>query len=298
MSLPIPDSNGTTFLGNLNTVLSTQASSITSMQSTIATLGTSIPIITGTESPNDSLLHFENNYTDSIGNNLWLPNGNYLSFTTSNPKFGTYCLSFGSAGNTTDWVSRVNNINLNSLNAYTIEMWVRFDNTSGWQSIFDIYPDNNLGLALSGSRMQLYAGCPGAWSIANGVNGTYTSYTSNTWYHVALVYSNTYGYKVYINGTLDISVANIAPIGTPSQIRLGGWGGNNSGAPSMIGAMDEFRLTQGVAVYTSNFTPPTSAFIPFLPSNYPASPTVGQNVIIQNGYILQTYYNSKWNIVL
>lgn len=85
------------------------------------------------------------------------------------------------------------------------------------------------------------------------INGTPT----NTWYYWALVQSGG-TMTVYINGVA--SGSNSTPGGL--NLSLSSIGRYNSpyGSYNFTGYIDELRLTQGVARYSSNFTPPTEPF--------------------------------------
>jgi|GEM_PF-1090062 len=81
---------------------------------------------------------------------------------------------------------------------------------------------------------------------------------ANTWYHVAVVRSGSTA-TMYINGTSvsTDSTASGSISGDPSSLILGYL--INYGA-YFNGSLDEFRLSKGIARWTSNFTPPTSAY--------------------------------------
>ena len=92
--------------------------------------------------------------------------------------------------------------------------------------------------------------------------GSATNFSStlpqNEWYHFALVRSGS-TVKIYVNGTADSTTrsdSNSYAFGSDT-LHIGGH-------PSLTsygfqGYLDDFRLTIGLARYTSNFTPPTSA---------------------------------------
>jgi len=80
----------------------------------------------------------------------------------------------------------------------------------------------------------------------------------NTWYHFALV-RNGNTMTLYINGTSvsSISVTGVSlAFNNQSRTNIGGGGWDNDFA----GYIDDLRVTNGIARYTSNFTPPTQAF--------------------------------------
>mgnify|MGYP000043829986 FL=1 len=70
-----------------------------------------------------------------------------------------------------------------------------------------------------------------------------------TWYHIA--YSDD---TLYVNGQ---SVTTIPTPGFDRTLTSISIGGNDNG--SINGYMADFRITNGLARYTANFTPPTSS---------------------------------------
>ena len=78
---------------------------------------------------------------------------------------------------------------------------------------------------------------------------------SNEWNHVALVRSGS-TVSVYLNGVASATTGtNSATLGYNSIAYIGGLGTQSAG--SMNGYISDFRVVNGTAVYTSNFTPPT-----------------------------------------
>jgi hypothetical protein len=77
--------------------------------------------------------------------------------------------------------------------------------------------------------------------------------TNNTWTHFAAV-RNSGTLTIYINGVASGSTSNSTDFG--SYLYIGG----RPSTQYFTGYMDDIRATKGYARYTSNFTPPTSAF--------------------------------------
>lgn len=128
---------------------------------------------------------------------------------------------------------------------FTIECWYKASGFSGNDYLFD--------LGSNGTRVQFYSNQ--VYFNAGGANSTPApagvGFTSNTWYHLAMVRS---GNTVtgYINGT---SVASMTYSGnmTDTGCRIGAFGGGNTN--HFNGYISNFRIVKGFAVYTSNFTP-------------------------------------------
>jgi hypothetical protein len=91
------------------------------------------------------------------------------------------------------------------------------------------------------------------------ITGT-TSIAANTWYHVAVsrYAGNT---RLFVNGVQDGSTysdsTNYLAVANRPVIGVGG----GLAAFFFNGYIDDLRITKGIARYTSNFTPPTTAFL-------------------------------------
>lgn len=82
------------------------------------------------------------------------------------------------------------------------------------------------------------------------------TFTANTWNHIALTRASGTT-RIFINGTTSGGTYNwTASLSSGSTRRIGGDIYSNA----LTGYIDDFRVTRGVARYTSNFTPPTQPF--------------------------------------
>lgn len=212
-----------------------------------------------------ALLHMDGadastTFTDESGKS-WTANGN-AQIDTAQSKFGGASGLFDGTG---DYVSTPDNSDFENTNAdFTIDMWVRL-NTTGTQKTLVAHGEegntSNFGYIFRiSSSDKLYFGY--------GVGGTFKSnestsvtMTSATWYHIAVVRSSTNLYLfqdgVQVNSTFNISTDSIN--NTNKTIKLG-VDDNNLNAHN--GWMDEIRISKGIARWTANFTPPTSAYGP------------------------------------
>jgi len=90
----------------------------------------------------------------------------------------------------------------------------------------------------------------------------------NTWYHIAYVRSGTNEY-LFINGTLDSTRSSATTNYVDSPILIGGVCAQKNGSGSTYGTWEDYyawrgyvtnvRVVKGTALYTSSFTPPTTA---------------------------------------
>lgn len=108
---------------------------------------------------------------------------------------------------------------------------------------------------------------------AGGAITSSTTVTTGQWYHIAYVL-DTLTETIYVDGvnvasTVSDNSGYYATLAF-SVGRLGSFTGS-----SFIGWLDEFRLTLGVARYTSNFTVPTSAY-----PDYVSAPLVPRTALL------------------
>jgi Concanavalin A-like lectin/glucanases superfamily len=81
----------------------------------------------------------------------------------------------------------------------------------------------------------------------------------NTWYHVAVCRAGTQHY-IAVNGTVStVSITNRTADTSAANQRVG-QSATGGAEGYFAGWLDEVRVTQGRALYTANFTPPTAAF--------------------------------------
>ncbi|WP_353246265.1 LamG domain-containing protein, partial [Limnohabitans sp.] len=179
--------------------------------------------------------------------------------STSVKKYGVSSMAFDGSGDSLD-VRPLALPFFSQRGAYTIELWIYPTNLSVAQYFYSQVPTNFLQLAISSSGFLQVD--------RSGVGVAITSssaLTINTWQYVTLVSDGT-NLRLYINGTQSGSTASVGTQVNPSSeiIRIGAYQ-NNGGAPSFpfYGYIQDFRITQGIARYTSTFTPPTAALPTF-----------------------------------
>jgi hypothetical protein len=98
------------------------------------------------------------------------------------------------------------------------------------------------------NRLTIYDGS------ANLITGG-TSISANTWYHWAWTRSGS-TMQLWLNGVSQGSATNATSIATVI-CQIGTW---STGSEFWLGHQDSFRVTIGVARYTSGFTPPSTEF--------------------------------------
>lgn len=136
----------------------------------------------------------------------------------------------------------------------TIEFWVNFTSVAGTQDLLGNYVSNvstDWIVIMSATGIQFYPSGSSSYVYSGG-----SSVTTNTWYHVAAVRSGS-TCSLYVNGVsvgTPLTVSTAIGDGTkPVYI------GARSGPSSFFsGNISNLRIVKGTAVYTANFTPPTS----------------------------------------
>ena len=169
-------------------------------------------------------------------------------------KYGTGALYFdGSTGYCTIPTSTNQNFTLRTGN-FTIELWAYIATSSLTADFLDFRATTTNGIY---PRLLLNSG-----ALNYYVNGstviTGSSPSISTWHHIALV-RNSGTTTLYLDGTATGSaytdsnsylVGSVVAIGSSSY---------TLGSNYFNGYIDDLRITNGVARYTANFTPPTTA---------------------------------------
>ena len=205
------------------------------------------------------LLNLSGDDSTDSGPNSLSPTFNNVNPTTGTKKFGTGSLRFNGSGTVT--VTDPTLILGNS--DFTIEFWLMVDSLE-LKGIFNIgnpsdHTEYNIGMYYhaSGALTAQFRSTPN--TLGQFSTGTSSSTISaNTWHHIALVrYNNTF--TLYLDGS---SVGSDDITGTTAgwdQLELGThWGTSGGDDYRFTGRIDDFRMSKK-AVYTGNFTPPTSA---------------------------------------
>ena len=138
-------------------------------------------------------------------------------------------------------------------NDFTIECWAKFEDASPSRGVYQ-----HNGLMTQNIGTYPAVGHDGNnWAVyGNGGNNYYTgggARTANKWYHLAHVrHSGTT--KLYVDGVEKVSFTDTYSYGTV-RILIGGY---YNSTYLMKGNVTNWRLVKGRALYTSNFTPPTT----------------------------------------
>lgn len=208
------------------------------------------------------LLHFEGadattTFTDQKGA-TWSVAGN-AQIDTAQFKYGASSGLFDGSG---DYIETAGTLsNTLSSSDFTLEAWIK-PVLTGDRCIAAKRASGTAGWALE-------ARSTGAIWLRANINSTYSDtrittatglITSNTnWHHVALTRNGT-AWTIWVDGNSAGTLTSSGGFNDAGGqvLRIGR--AANLGEDEYSGWIDEFRLTKGVARYTSNFTPPSVAF--------------------------------------
>jgi hypothetical protein len=257
--------------------------------------GTNISAITGTVT---SLLTCQSNrFLDNSSNNFALTvNGTPQVTGYYYPSgFTAPAASPGAAlfNGSTDYLTAPNNAAL-ALGSgdFTVECWAYVLNTSGAYFLVDSRntgADAGFGFYFedsSGYKFKVYRNSTQLLVSSSVV-------VPNTWNHCVFLRSGATSY-LYLNGIQVASAADANTYVEPGVLRIGtGWNTNNY----FPGYISNLRIVKGTAVYTSNFTPPTS----FLQTSglasaacYPSTTNVNTSFVAANTSLLVNFADSNY----
>ena len=147
---------------------------------------------------------------------------------------------------------------------FTMECWVYPTNnlTSTQMLFYGQSATVQAGMRIASGSLQLFNGSVKASASLSGVS-------INQWIHCAIVrYNNTV--NVYVNGVSGASVSDTnrysRGVTSVGKISIGTYFSSSADVDfssrdqghGFVGYMEDLRVTEGVARYTSNFTPPTA----------------------------------------
>jgi len=211
---------------------------------------------TTTPEPNTALLlHFdESTLIDSSYNKYPLTLNSSVARSATQSKFGGYSGSFNGS---TQYISLPSSADWNfGSGDFTIDGWFySLSQTGNPITLFSCgTPTNHINVYSKLDTTMYFQYYTGSTWYGQA---TSTTFPINSWHHVALVRFGT-SLKLYYDGTLIGTLT--LPGGfsfSHSNIKLAD---NGDGVPKFNGYMDEFRVSKGIARWTSDFTPPTSAY--------------------------------------
>jgi hypothetical protein len=151
-------------------------------------------------------------------------------------------------------VSAAGNTYISGTENFTIEGWLNLNSISSTQTIVSGNTSNSLFLRYGQGYTVTQGLNIGRQSVADCEYCAFT-FATGTWYHIAVCRSNGVIY-FFVNGTQQTTQGSGAasysfPVTTTYNVGF-------YGVEPLNGYIDDFRITKGIARYTSNFTPQTS----------------------------------------
>lgn len=165
------------------------------------------------------------NYRSYVGSGTtWndLSSSNNTSSLVNGPSYNSSNNGYISFDGTNDYISVNSNANILSKTEYTKIAYFYVTSFSTANNIISGGVSGQHAFWLQVSN-KLYAGHNGAWSTVTGA----TTLSLNTWYFGATTYSNTTGWKLYLNGVEDGSSVDTTTFIGNQEILIGAYGAGN-----------------------------------------------------------------------
>lgn len=157
---------------------------------------------------------------------------------------------------------------------WTVDFWMRLESVASNNHIFSfkISAATYCEWNCNADALTLYR--PGKGILDTGD----LSLSANTWYHVAFVRSGNTFY-VFLNGILKDSDTDTYNFPLPTDITIGRRATQSTSR--FYGQIDEFRVSKGIARWTSGFTPPTEEYDSELPIDEEESIYLGEDLALE-----------------
>ena len=199
-----------------------------------------------------SYLPFDSSTTNDACGNSWTVTGT-ASISSAQSKFGGNSLYLDGSS----YLAMDNGITLGGQD-FTVDCWV-YIISSSYGRVFEISVNETNGTGTTSCIVEYPDGTHFNTSLS-GSGGSVSGFSSrNAWHHCALVYSHaaqtTYG---FIDGQLLSTKSGEFSRALFQQIFISQSNYFNSGG-HINGYFSHFRIFDGVALWTSDFTPPTAA---------------------------------------
>jgi len=246
------------------------------------------------------LLHFDNNLTDATGRHGMSDYG--ASYSDSVKKFGSHSAHF----NYGQWIQTANSSDfIWGTGNFTVDFWLNFDTVDGLHGCYLWGQYGQYGYMRSMTYTSAEGETPSYLHFTN-----YTQWfpygckidvtlTAGQWYHIALIRKGTtdQDWLIAVNGVVTVVTktygnanANMVDIAGPFCVVA-------TAGPTYAGYVDEFRVSKGIARWTENFTPPTSAYGAITLSDYTIDLWIDPLILTDlNTYIIGQ--DDSWKLTL
>ena len=210
--------------------------------------------------------------TDESDSNHTVSFNGSADISTAQSKFGGSSLYL--PGGSNDWINIAGSSDFNfGTDDFTIELWMYRTHTA-YGVVFETRGGED---TTSTDGITFYLGSGGNDELRVAVNRSaiidlnQDHQINDQWQHFAIVREGS-TMTLYIDGTARGTASNSTDFDRSRPIRIGNHHGSGSGGYGFQGYIDDFRVTKGLARYTSNFTPPSAA--------HPTSDSVTENKYI------------------
>lgn len=221
--------------------------------------------ILGNDSYVKLLLHFDNNVTDSSPSARSVTNTN-VSFSSDTYKFGGYSAIFNGVNSQLVMADSADFFLSN--NDFTIDFWWKPTDLTNGQGFYyqGSGVGNNTQIYWEASDSTLNIFVPGS-SITHKICSFIP--TVGVWYHIAFVRNGSNWY-IFVNGisqSLTNSTDSASFVNYTGSVFVGSLDLATFGYP-LAGYLEEFRFSNGIARWTSNFTIPSNFYAPSTSASY------------------------------
>ena len=192
--------------------------------------------------------------------------GGLTGTSTAQAKWGTHSLAFGTGRyilSNVDYTTGYGDdlYDISSPESFTIESWIYVTDNTAYNTIY-----NTGGGSVSQSYFTQWAVHPTGElnyyrSSTKVLSSSQSDISNNTWHHVAITGDNG-TLRLFVDGVLKDTATSASSYYPPTDfdIHIGDrQSGASSGNYPFGGYMQDFRITKGLARYTSTFTPPSAA---------------------------------------
>ena len=136
---------------------------------------------------------------------------------------------------------------------FTYEWWFRYSDATA--ANMGMFQTRNGGIGADGIDVTISSGKLVWGSGSAFISSGQIALPVNQWNHIAFVRTQSTNWVIYLNG---VSVYNASPANVPTTSTYLQFGQKSSSTETFSGKIANFRYVKDVAVYTGNFTVPTS----------------------------------------
>lgn len=164
--------------------------------------------------------------------------------------------------------------------AFTIRWKQKFTNFDGAQELLNSTAnDYPFSVGFYYNQLEWYLSSNGtSYDISEAGHSENYTWNTDQWYDFELSYSNTSGYKLFVDGNLEISSSNTAKLSSIPGIRFG-----SAGTYGFVeSSLADIYITNEAQLHTGNFTPSTSSALDLYGSSGPVSSLSWNTNAIEN----------------